>query len=104
MAADQLTVERPGAPAARVSRRPASLWSDAFRRLCRNRGALVGGVVVALVALLAIAAPLIAPYDPIKVSASEALQPPSAGHLFGTDQFGRDLFTRVLYGGQLSLR
>ena len=103
MATDQLTAEV-AAPRARAGHRSASLWSDAFRRLRRNRAALLGGVVVALVALLAVAAPLVAPYDPIKVSASEALQAPSAGHLFGTDQFGRDILTRVLYGGQLSLR
>ena len=85
-------------------RRSASLWSDASRRLRRNRVAMAGAVVLELVVIVAVAAPLIAPYDPIKIDASEALQEPGGRHLFGTDQFGRDIFSRVLYGGQLSLR
>lgn len=104
MATDQLTAEDIVAPPARTARRSASLWSDALHRLRRNRVAILGGIVVAFVTLLAIASPLVAPYDPIKVSTSEALQAPSVGHPFGTDQFGRDILTRVLYGGQISLR
>jgi peptide/nickel transport system permease protein len=99
LSAGQVVTPHPGA-----ARRPASLWSDAFNRLRRNRAAVLGGIVVGLVALLALMAPLVAPFDPIKVNASEALQGPSLSHPFGTDQFGRDIFTRVLYGGQLSLR
>ena len=104
MATEQLTAQQLAIPRARTTRRPASLWSDAFRRLRRNRAAVAGGIAVVLITLLAITAPLVAPYDPIKVSTSEALQGPSAAHPFGTDQFGRDMLTRVLYGGQLSLR
>ena len=92
-------------PAARKRLRPhRSLWGDAGRRLSRNRAALGAGIFVVVVVLTAIAAPLLAPYDPIKVSPSEALRPPSPQHLFGTDQLGRDIFSRVLHGGQLSLR
>ena len=104
MVAEQLRTGRVATPRPGASRRPSSLWSDAFLRLRKNRAALLGGIVVVVVALLAAAAPLVAPFDPIKVSASEALQAPSFAHPFGTDQFGRDVFTRVLYGGQLSLR
>lgn len=107
MTTDQLTDQRTGrsAVASRAQReRRSSLWTDALGRLRRNRAAVFGGIVVVLVALLAVASPVIAPYDPIKVSASEALRPPSISHPFGTDQFGRDILTRVLYGGQISLR
>jgi peptide/nickel transport system permease protein len=86
------------------ARRYRSLWADAFTRLARNRVALGAGLFFLLVVLLAVAAPLLAPYDPIKVSPSESLQPPSPRHPFGTDQLGRDILSRVLYGAQLSLR
>jgi peptide/nickel transport system permease protein len=96
---------RPGMPAAPSSgRRSRTLVGDAFARLRRDRTALVAGVVLAVLVLLAVVAPLVAPYDPIKIDAANTLQPPNPRHLFGTDNFGRDLFSRVLYGGQLSLR
>jgi peptide/nickel transport system permease protein len=57
-----------------------------------------------LITLLSILAPLIAPYDPIKVNSSSALQPPSLQYLLGTDHLGRDILSRILYGGQVSLR
>jgi len=60
----------------------------------------VGVLITAAVVALSIAAPLIAPYDPTK-SVGEPLAPPSAAHLFGTDNLGRDVFSRVLYGGQV---
>ena len=104
MAADQLAAASAVTTPAQPRRSPASLWTDALRRLRRNRAAVGGGIAVVLIALLAILAPVVAPYDPIKVTASEALRPPSPSHPFGTDQFGRDILTRVLYGGQISLR
>jgi len=60
----------------------------------------VGVLITAAVVVLSLAAPLIAPYDPTK-SVGEPLAPPSAAHLFGTDNLGRDVFSRVLYGGQV---
>ncbi len=87
-------------PRAVVSR---SVWSLALARFFYNRLALFGvGLLVALV-LLSIFANVLAPYDPIKRNFEVAMQAPSAQHLFGTDPLGRDLFTRVLYGGRLSL-
>lgn len=75
----------------------------AWRRLVRRRGAMAGLVVVALIALLAIFAPLVAPYDPAAQSWSAVRKPPSAAHWFGTDEVGRDLLTRVIYGARASL-
>lgn len=79
-------------------------WSRALRNLRANRSALTGGVVLALTAMSAILAPVMAPYDPLKIASAKALQPPSAPQLFGSDYLGRDVFSRVLYGGRLSLR
>ena len=76
---------------------------DASRRLLRSRSAIAGVVVLAILILLAIMAPLISSYDPTAVALRTRLQPPSASHLFGTDEFGRDILTRVFYGARISL-
>ena len=86
---------------------PSGLWSDAWRRLIRNPGALVGFGLVTLFVLTAIFAPLIAPYDPRETDVSlvtDGCCPgPSAEHWFGVDQLGRDEFSRVVYGARFSL-
>src|SRR5689334_4680913 len=74
-----------------------------WRRLLRNRSALVGGVVLVVIVLIALSAPLLAPYDPIKTNQRLSLTPPSSEHLMGTDRFGRDIFSRVIWAGQASL-
>jgi peptide/nickel transport system permease protein/oligopeptide transport system permease protein len=77
---------------------------DSLRDMLRaNRAALAGLIVILLIALMAILAPLLAPYDPYLVALKDRLKPPSAAHLMGTDEIGRDIFTRVMYGGQVSL-
>ena len=68
-----------------------------------NRAALAGLIVILLIALMAIFAPLLAPYDPYLVVLKDRLKPPSAIHLLGTDEIGRDMLTRVMYGGRVSL-
>ena len=73
-------------------------------RLCRqNKLAVVSAVVILLILLMAVFAPLIAPYGEAEQDALNRLQPPSAEHWFGTDELGRDVFSRVLYGSRLSL-
>jgi peptide/nickel transport system permease protein len=79
------------------------LWRDAFSRLVRNKPAMVGLVLITVFVLAAVLAPLIAPFGPIEGSLKNSLQPPSPEHLFGTDKQGRDEFSRVLYGAQVSL-
>lgn len=64
----------------------------------------VGIAGILIVALLAIAAPLLTPYDPTALDLTHALQPPSLAHPFGTDPFGRDIFSRVLYGARIDLQ
>jgi peptide/nickel transport system permease protein len=71
--------------------------------LIRRRTVLFGLLVLALIALLAVLAPLIAPYAPNRLSIVNRLKPPSATYWFGTDEFGRDIFTRTIYAGRLSL-
>jgi oligopeptide transport system permease protein len=87
-----------GAPVAQ-----SSLWKDAWRRYMRNRGALVAGAVFLLVVLYALIVPVVSPYDPNDVNFALANQTPSLEHPFGTDKFGRDLFTRTALGGRVSI-
>src|SRR5690349_6624744 len=83
--------------------RTESPAARAWRRLLRRRGAIFGLAVIALLVLCAIFAPLISPYDPTVQSWSAVRQPPSAAHVFGTDDVGRDVFTRVIFGARASL-
>src|SRR4029077_7527158 len=71
--------------------------------LVRNRMAMAGAAIVVLWIGLAALAPLIAPYDPIDQQGRQRLQAPSPTHLLGLDELGRDVFSRVLYGGRVSL-
>jgi peptide/nickel transport system permease protein len=75
----------------------------ALRRLFKRKGAVVGMVVVATFILLALFAPFVAPYDPIATSWSLVRKAPSAQHWFGTDDLGRDVLSRVMYGARASL-
>ena len=74
-----------------------------WRTFARNQLALVGAVVVAMLVALAVLAPLLAPRDPNRPDTKRILDPPSRSHWFGTDQLGRDVLSRVLYGARVSL-
>lgn len=76
-----------------------SLW----QRLRRNPTAVLGGLVVAAIALLALAAPWVAPYDPNAIDVNAILKPPSLTHPMGTDRLGRDVLSRMIYGARISL-
>jgi oligopeptide transport system permease protein len=80
-----------------------SLWADARRRLLRNRAAVVSAIVLALITIACFAAPWISPYPIDDIDWENISTGPSAAHWFGTDENGRDLFTRILFGGQVSL-
>ncbi|MDU3131572.1 MAG: ABC transporter permease [Bradyrhizobium sp.] len=75
----------------------------AWRQLVKRKGAMVGLGLIAAFILLAVAAPLVAPYDPLKTSWTLVRKAPSAAHWFGTDDLGRDVQARVLYGARASL-
>jgi peptide/nickel transport system permease protein len=79
-------------------------WDSVFwRQLQRNQLALAGGVVVLVLGLAAVLAPLLAPYDPAAYDVKQILLPPGPAHWFGTDQIGRDVFSRMLYGARISM-
>lgn len=81
-----------------------SIWLDIGRQLRRNPAALMGAVILTLLALTAITAPWIAPHDPNELDLLNPLQPPNTpGHLLGTDDLGRDLLSRLIYGTRISL-
>ncbi len=73
-----------------------------WKRFTRHRGAIAGSIIFGILILMCILAPL-SPYDPEKSNLPDKFQPPSASHLLGTDALGRDLLTRILYGGRISL-
>jgi peptide/nickel transport system permease protein len=83
--------------------RAASFLRDAITAFRRNRLAMVGLLFVLLLALLAIFAPLVSPYNPYIVDLDQQLLPPSLHHWLGTDNFGRDVLTRIIYGARISL-
>lgn len=85
------------------SQPPRSLWRDAARRFMRNRMALVGLGIVLFFAVTGLFAGQIAPYPPLTMSLGDNYAAPSSGHLFGTDELGRDVFSRTLYGAQTDL-
>ena len=76
---------------------------EAWKRFRRNKTAIIGLVVVGILILIAIFAPLIAPYDYTMQDYTAMMQAPSKAHLFGTDAYGRDIFSRVIYGTRYSL-
>jgi peptide/nickel transport system permease protein len=79
-------------------------YSIFWPRMKRNRLALLGGVVVLLLFFISLLAPLISPYDPSAINAWKVLSPPSWQHWFGTDELGRDVLSRVLFGARISLK
>ncbi len=90
-------------PAVFIDRRPNAFVSF-VQRARRSPPMVIGFILFTGVLLMAALAPLIASHDPIAISVGERLQPPSSTHLFGTDDFGRDLFSRVVWGSQLAVR
>lgn len=92
--------EKPGK--VRQARRK-TLWGDAWHRLCQNKAALIGMIWLGILILAAVFAPLLSPYNPYEQDLYHANLSPSWEHLMGTDNLGRDIFSRILYGGRISL-
>lgn len=80
-----------------------SQWQDTLRRLFRNKLAVVGLVIVAVIVFSVIFADILTPYEYDAQVYKDRFMMPCAEHIFGTDNFGRDIFTRILYGGRISL-
>jgi peptide/nickel transport system permease protein len=85
--------------------RPRSFWWDVVVRLVRRKPlGLIGAIIVLVMLLLAVAAPIISPYDYKEIVGSERLKPPSATYYLGTDNLGRDMFSRIIWGARISLK
>jgi peptide/nickel transport system permease protein len=95
MAPDATAVAHAEGLVARRTSSGSALW--------RNRAFVIGAVIVGAWVVTALAAPLIAPQSPVDVDVMNRLQPPSSGHLFGTDEAGRDNFSRIVYGARITI-
>ncbi|GAF79490.1 unnamed protein product, partial [marine sediment metagenome] len=86
-----------------LKRPEVNLWKDAFRRLLKNRMAVLGGIIVIVLLILAIFAPYIAPYHFAEGSLKDNYAKPGTKYLLGADFMGRDLLSRIIYGTRISL-
>lgn len=78
-------------------------WALTFRQITRNRFGMIGLVLLVFLIIIAVFAPVVAPYDPYQMKLSYILKFPGNGHLLGTDELGRDLLSRLIYGSRVSL-
>lgn len=88
--------------AGEADRQPENWAALAWRALIRHRSGMTGLVIILFLATVAILAPLLAPYDPLEMHAADRFKSPSATYPFGTDEFGRDILSRVLLGTRLA--
>lgn len=95
--------ERKALDSERVVGESLSFWQDAWRRLKKNRAAMVSLTILIIVAILAIVAPFLSSYNYMEMNAMERNQAPNMNHWFGTDNFGRDVWVRVWEGARISL-
>ncbi len=84
--------------------RPSNPWHEAGRRLLKSRIGVLGIVFIGVLLLVAIFAPLLAPHDPFEQNIMMRYQAPSSEHLLGTDEMGRDILSRIIYGSRISLQ
>ena len=80
------------------------MFRDIWKRLRKQRLAMIGGGILFLLLFVALCAPVLAPHDPMEQNLYARLQPPSLEHPLGTDDFGRDILSRMIYGSRISLR
>ena len=88
----------------RIAPEHRSRWQQGLRGLMRNRGAMFGAAILLVLILVAVFAPVLAPYDPLEISLYDMLQSPNWEHPMGTDGYGRDLLSRVIFGTRISLQ
>lgn len=85
-------------------RKSASWLGEVWSTLIRTKPlGCLGGILVLILVLMAIFAPILSPYDPNEIRSADQLLPPSSRHLFGTDNFGRDIFSRIVHGARISM-
>jgi ABC-type dipeptide/oligopeptide/nickel transport system permease subunit len=100
---DATPASTPLAPALTQTAKVRGLWREALRRLLQSKLATVAAVLLILLALVAIFAPLVAPYDYTAQDYTALTQPPSRAHWLGTDDLGRDILSRLIFGARISL-
>lgn len=86
-----------------MARPKITYWSDAWRRFRQNKVALVAGIILILLICMVVFGPLLSPYSFDKIDRHNRHQPPTTEHIFGTDELGRDIFTRICVGGRVSI-
>lgn len=84
--------------------KPMPLWKRNLKKFYKNKLAFIGFIFFTVILLACIFAPLLTTYAPEAVDLSAMNRPPSAQHIFGTDKLGRDVFSRILYGGRVSIQ
>ncbi len=77
---------------------------EMIQRFTDNKGSVFGLIIIIMFLLMSILAPIISPYDPYEIQTEVRLSPPSSEHFFGTDHFGRDIFSRIMYGSRISFK
>ncbi len=82
----------------------SGIWAEAWGRLVKNKIAMAGLTIIFLLIITAIFAPVLAPYDPVKTDMINRLEAPSFSHPMGTDNLGRDILSRIIYGSRISLQ
>ncbi|MFD1020395.1 nickel transporter permease [Thalassobacillus hwangdonensis] len=88
----------------KVKRQRSSLWLDSFSRIIKSKTSLVGLIIILLLFTVAILAPVIAPYTPDEQDIINRYQAPSAEHILGTDELGRDILSRIIYGSRITIQ
>ncbi len=89
---------------ARILAQERARRQQLVRRTLRNPLSLAGLIIIGLLLVIAVIAPVVAPSNPLQTNIARRLEAPSGDHPFGTDQLGRDVFSRILYGARISLR
>ncbi len=87
-----------------TGRHSLPVWRLMLARIVRKRAAQIGGAIVLVLVITALAAPYIATHDPFERNMAQRIQPPGDGHLLGTDDLGRDMFSRIVYGSRITLQ
>lgn len=100
---ENIGIQAPPVPLPEEADEGSSLWKDAWHRLKKNKMAVAGSIMLTTLTLACFAGPFVLPYSYEEQDLGLGPAPPSAKHWLGTDPLGRDLFTRVLYGGRVSL-
>lgn len=93
----------PNEPDETTMLKPQSYWGTVGKRLRKNKTAVSGGIILLIFIICTLAAPVLAPYPYSQMNVQDRMLGPSTAHLLGTDEFGRDIFSRILYGGRISL-